>query len=553
MRSSTPAAPREHLTAGAQLAPPAAGRQTRALRRRGRLSPGRTLPRCMRWTLLLLALAVLLPQAAGCRQPVDGHAPKQAKPPHIIFILIDALRADRVGCFGGERNLTPTIDQIAAEGVCFERTIAAAPWTQPSVASLFCSCYPEVHKVQSYGQAWDSTFTDTPKVAVFSDAFTTLAEMLQQQGYQTAAFSANPFVIAEYGYGQGFEHFDSSFASFTKESTTGAVVNDAVGAWLAQRDTARPTFLYLHYMDVHGPYEGDPEFLDARLAALEAEPNKHELTEEEDRRLAHLRRLPTSVSDPARHERLMPYREYWEARYEAGVRQMDNYLAALRQRLEELGVWQNAYVIVAADHGEALCEHHYWDHGLGVHDNQLHVPLILRWPGVLPAGRRVGATVRLIDVLPTIADQFRLAPLAGVQGISLLPHLQSGPAPAPVAAFAESVKQGTEQKALYSGRLKVMYLEATPPRLDLFDIVADPHEQRSIAQQTDPRQLRALLTMVQRQMQENATLAATIESAAVPIDEAQRRRLESLGYFGSTPTPATQPASEAESDSPPAP
>ncbi|MCK4340735.1 MAG: sulfatase [Phycisphaerae bacterium] len=492
----------------------------------------------------ILLIAVFSP--AGCRKPPEvGRLPEDAEgPPNIVFLLVDALRADRLGAYGSGRGLSPVMDKFAAEGITFDRPIAQAPWTQPSVASLFSAYYPGVHKVLNYKLAFRSTHEGQPKVAVFRDEFTTLAEVLQRHGYQTAAFSANPFIVPAYGFGQGFDHFDAGFA---KNTTPGSVVNEAALKWLAGRDTSQPFFIYLHYMDVHGPYEGDLEYLEAQLPRIEQIPNKYVLSEKENKRLGYLRRVPKGARDPARHQRLMGYREYWEARYEAGVRAMDIHLAALREQLSEMGLWEDAYVILTADHGEALCEHGIWEHGFSVHHNQLHVPLILRWAGVLPAGKRVRTPARLIDFMPTLLDQFRLPPVAGVQGRSLVPYLQEQPPTEVPIAFAECVKLGTEQKALYLGDLKLLYVASDPPRRSLFNIAVDPSEQNDLAGSSG-FPLSRMLELLRRRLDDNAALAPQSVTHVTLSDE-ERRRLESLGYLdgadtSDAPRPTTTGAPE---------
>ncbi len=486
--------------------------------------------------LIVLSLIAVAWFRFGAKAPEPGRRPPDAPLPNIVFVLVDALRADRLGAYGGVHQLTPAIDAFAAEGLLFEQAIAQAPWTQPSVASIFSAVYPGVHQVRDYQLAWDATFTEAPSVAVFSEQLTTLAEALHQGGYQTAAFSANPFVAAEFGFGQGFDHFDSSFASFTKESTSGHTINEAVFRWLPRRDPARPLFLYLHYMDVHGPYEGDRDCLNRLLDEVERLPNKRELTPLEIARLDHLRRLP-ALADPARHEPLSRYREYWVARYEAGVRAADRHFEELRRGLAERGLWDNACVIFASDHGEALCEHGFWDHGLSVHHNQLHVPLILRWPGVVQAGVRVPRIVELFNLMPTLLDQLRLPPVEGVQGVSMLPLLQGQPFTRRPDAFAEAVKFGTEQKALYQDGYKLLYVESDPPRASLYRVPGDPQEQQSFAQ-TAGGLLARLIGDLQPIRSRNRDLAKALPQSRAPISEEQRRQLESLGYVGKPSTMA---------------
>ena len=472
----------------------------------------------------------------GCRKPSaqeqPGPPPPPGPAPNIVLVMIDALRADCLGVYGNPRGGTPVLDSIAAEGVVFERAIAPAPWTQPSVASVFCSVYPGVHQVLDYRQAFKATFKGAPKVAVFADRFDTLAESLTARGYQTAAFVANPYLLSEYGFAQGFDRFDTSFA---KNTTPGGVVNEAALAWLRGRapdDHPDPFFLYLHYMDVHGPYDAGPEFLDPLLAEIEQLPDKRELSDEQFKRLGHLRKPPKGARNPPRHTALFRYREYWAARYEAGVRQMDHVLAELRRGLQELGLWDDVYLIVTADHGEALCEHGWWEHGWSVHHTDLHVPLILRWPGELRAGRRVRQTIRLIDLMPTLLEQLRLPAVAGLQGRSLSPYLAGRPPSAPAVAFAEGVKLGAEQKAVYLGNWKLIarYPKgAARPARKLFDLAADPLELRDMSAR-DRSRADALAGLLDAQVRENAKLAAGVEVRHVPLTPEQLERLRSLGY-----------------------
>ena len=157
-------------------------------------------------------------------------------------------------------------------------------------------------------QAAKSMNPNAPKVAVFNDSFVTLAEVLRTGGYATSAFVANPFVLSEFGFGQGFDHFDAGFAENT---TPGSTVNDAALAWLSSRDKNKPFFCFLHYMDVHGPYNAGTGFLDPILDKVEAMPIKRKLSSSELKNLSYLFRPPGVHTNIDRHKRLMTYLEYW--------------------------------------------------------------------------------------------------------------------------------------------------------------------------------------------------------------------------------------------------
>jgi arylsulfatase len=476
-------------------------------------------------------VGVLLALLCGCEKQAEPPWPAEPPPsgptPNIVFVLIDTLRADHLGVCGCSEGHSPNLDAIAAEGVIFDRAVAQSPWTQPSVASLFCSRYPSVHKVLDYRQAVDGVVEGGEKVAVFDDKFSTLAESLWNRGYATAAFVANPFVTREFGFAQGFEHFDASFA---RNTTPGGVVNDAAVAWLRRRSGDRPFFVYLHYMDPHGPYEAAPEFLAPLLEQVERMPNKRILTDEEFENLDWLRMPPQVYKDLDRHRRLERFQEYWAARYAAGVRQADHYLGELRSRLMEMNLWNDTYVIITADHGEALCEHGFWDHGWSVYETDLHVPLVLRWPGVLPAGKRVSQTVQLIDVMPTLLEQLELPPPAGLQGASLAPWLAGEPPSAAAIAFAEGIKRGLEQKAVYAGSWKLIKTDVID-RVQLYNLVEDPGERNDLARRRPPP-MKLLRGLLEQQVALNARAAGGFDAEHVRLTPEQRERLESLGYIG---------------------
>ena len=362
----------------------------------------------VRWVPCFL-LACSLIVSGGCASQPSGSAvlSDDAPLPNIVFIMIDTLRADRLGALGYDRDLTPAIDAMAGEGILFERATAAAPWTQPSVASVFTGQYPAVHDAGDYSRARRENEQGIAGLPMLVDEFKTLAEFLEDAGYQTAGFVSNRFMMAKFGYAQGFEHYDTSFAA---NEAAGGVINAAALEWLNKRNPAKPFLLYLHYIDVHSPYTDDMRFLEPLLREIEKLDRPRPLTSREFRALGHLMSQAHWPGGIERHSTMVNYHEYWQARYDAGVRQLDFYLDELRTGLADRGLWDDAYVIVTADHGEAFQEHGYWDHGHTVHEVELHVPLILRWPGKLRAGRRVSRQISLVDLLPTL---FGAAPARG--------------------------------------------------------------------------------------------------------------------------------------------
>ena len=473
--------------------------------------------------MMLVATALI----GGCKRPGDAASTTDPRP-NIVLIMIDTLRADRLGAYGRHGNPSGAIDALAAEGVTFDHAVAPAPWTLPSIASLFVSVYPSVHQTNEYERGTDVVAQGPGEVRSLSESFATLAERLQQAGYTTAAFVGNPFIIRKHGFAQGFDHFDADFAART---IPGSIVNDAALNWLRDDyDGRRPFFLYLHYMDVHAPLTVSPEIIDPLLQLVEANPHRRKLSPQELNGARFFFRTSAALYDEQpRHVRLNQYAEYYQALYDGVVREQDRHIEALHEDLSASGLWDDAYVILTADHGEALGEHRLWTHGRSAHQSQLHIPLILRWPGVLPAGKRVAETSSLIDLMPTILDQLGLAPEPRAQGVSLLGRINEESEHTPVA-FAEAVKKDPTQRAIIRDKWKLL-VTGRAPEEQLFDILSDPAETRDLASQYPARRAK-LKQMLEQQEQRNTSLARTVVAVQAPaLTEEERKRLEALGYI----------------------
>jgi hypothetical protein len=196
----------------------------------------------------LVPLGLLLP-VAGCQE-------HSAARPSFVFLLTDTLRADYLGDYGFRGAVSPAFDRLAGESLRFRRAFTNAPWTKPSVATLFTSLYPQIHGLTNHsGRYWGRSSHERSE-GILPEEARTLAEELRARGYRTAAFVANPLVSSRYGFQQGFEVYHD------RESNVGtkldALVDDAL-RWLGGLRPDEPYFLYLHAMDVHGPYSGSRE------------------------------------------------------------------------------------------------------------------------------------------------------------------------------------------------------------------------------------------------------------------------------------------------------
>lgn len=468
----------------------------------------------MYWFSSLLFLLFVLSASllSGC--------PSARSSPNILLIVIDTLRADRLGSYGSRRGLTPFLDELAKKGVVFRNAYATSSWTPPSVASLFTSRFPSQHRVFGGGSR-------------LADSETTLAERLKGAGYATAGFSANLSMTIELGVAQGFDHW-SRFAEGPIKPRGRQLRNEGV-RWVDATCVEQPSvpcFLYLQYMEPHAPYQA-PEPYRGRFAPADAD--EHEVA------AANKKVVRLQLSDLSDHEA-----ELLEAAYDAEVAALDAELRLLFDELEQRRFLEDAIVVITADHGEEFRDHGSFSHGRSLYNELVRVPLILLSRNVSGL-QMVEATVSLIDVAPMILELADLADQPSFEGRSLVPLLQggsilarasgwltgdgSGPANAP--AFLELHKPGIWKDrrrhtvGIVKGRMKLLVNRRTK-KAEVYDLFADPQELAPRAS-TDPaaRDLAAVLRGLQSSM-ENFHPA---DPEQAPMDETTKEKLRALGYF----------------------
>lgn len=435
--------------------------------------------------------------AAGCGPgaPAETPAGLAAPRPNLLLVTLDTTRADRLGCYGARDASTPNLDRIAREGVLAERAVAVAPITLPSHASILTSLFPPRHGVRD-----NSDFR-------LPEAVTTLAEHLKGHGYRTAAAVGSYMLSSVFGVAQGFDRYDEPrpFAADAGPRGVGvrfreilerpaSEVTDAAFSALAGAGE-RPFFLWTHYFDPHADYRPPP-----------------------------------------------PYAERFQARpYDGEIAYTDAEVGRLLGALGKQGLLDSTLVVVTADHGESLGEHGELTHGLFVYQATLRVPLLMRWPGVLPAGRRLAAAVSVADIAPTVLELMGLPPLPDAQGQSFAAAARGGPEREQGPVYAESLLPERAYgwcRLVSIERSSLKLIEAPEP--ELYDLAADPNETRNLAsaRPADAADLSKRL----REMLEAFGVEET--SAPMPLDEEQRARLRSLGYLPSprrTRTGASRP------------
>jgi len=442
--------------------------------------------------------------------------------PNVVLVTIESLRTDHVGAYGGrsrtrpDEPLTPALDALASEASVYENAHATSSWTLTSHASLFTSLYPTGHQT-------------TRPLDRLADSYVTLAEVLAANGYQTHGVVTGPYLRGPYNLHQGFDVWDQRAASAKLAKSHGDRTNPYVEQSVARfvragRDPSRPFFLFLYLWDPHYDYLPSPPY-DRRFVTPACEPFdlSHWETRDDVDRLS-----------PAR---LM----YVWSQYEGEIRATDDLLGRLFVLLREAGLWDDTLVIVTADHGEEFFEHGKRGHKNNLYAESVDVPLIVKYPGAGPA-RRDTRVASLVDVLPTVLEVAGLAAEGHRDGRSLL--AAATPDRAVLLELVSLSYQGHMFPAgVYWGGIrtadrKLVWREQRPDGgtgtvdlIQLFDVAADPGEQRNLAA---ARQDEAKAMMARFDTTASATrveAARHDERGLAAIGESDRARLRALGYL----------------------
>jgi arylsulfatase len=449
---------------------------------------------------------------------------------NVVLVVNDTMRRDRVGIYGGSAR-TPVFDGFAREHLLFERAHSEAPWTKPAVATLFTSLYPSQHGADSHPAVRRGA--DGGSIQhndLLPDGLTTLAEVLHDAGWKTGAFVANPWLDRRFGFQQGFDHYRDDLGGW---GVPGVAVSRAALDWIGDLDPARPFFAYVHTLDTHRPY-GTLSWDDVLARAHVLKADSREVDPPVARAIAPLIRFAGPGAE--RGIALRRSLALFELAYDKGIENFDTALGVLLEGLAELPSWDRTAVIVTSDHGEALFEHGYDNHGIGLLDDEIAIPLAARLPGVSPEQGRVDCAVGLIDVLPTLCGYLGIGCPDAVFGHSLV--TPDGMLPARYQV-SEGVMHHPSHRSLRNQRYKLVYEpDGTPGRggrtseFSLYDLRADPGEtQDLLARRTpDPEAARLVEALAPRLEQAVAPFERPAATSA-PLDPEMERRLESLGYL----------------------
>lgn len=456
-----------------------------------------------------LAFEAMLPGAEGAEsipvvgvfgEPILHDRARYRRGRGVVIVSIDTLRRDHMSVYGYPRQTTPGLEALASESVVFEDAVSPSSWTLPAHASLFTSTYPSVHGAVNLNVGLSSSWPN-------------LAAILQEAGFVTQGIVTHVYLSREYGFDRGFDRFQ-----YLPETRAEVVTDRAIQFLTAMGD--RDFFLFVHYYDPHWHYDPPPPYDSAFDPAYEGDASGvwwdfKELDRDtiEPRDLHHIKAL-----------------------YDGEILYTDRNVERLVREMKRLGIFDKTLVVVTSDHGEEFLEHGSWEHQKTLYEEQLRVPLIVKFPDGEGGGTRVSEQVTLLDVAPTVADVMEISVPDSFHGVSLQGELDPE---RELWAETEHTIDGThklslrrgsgESKAIFSIERSEVVSEGETVETELYDLETDPGELDELDDDAIRRRAEARLREYLDTVAEKREGKG--DSPSVDLDPEERERLRSLGYI----------------------
>jgi arylsulfatase A-like enzyme len=467
----------------------------------------RTRPTRFALQVTVAALAMLLwgrPLAvAPYVDPVVTAVPPEPGPPDVFLVSLDTTRADHLSTYGYERDTSPNLTRFAQDARLYRWARSTAAWTLPGHASMMTGLFPSSHGAHLTGGFVGGESIDGRRNVAFPLAaeHTTLAELLRDRGYRTAAFVGNfSYLYRDYGLAQGFGLYDdapgvllrirppavSAIRYFVpgfalKPFRTARQISELALGWLDAQPQDRPVFVFMNFMEPHQPWHAEAPFDDWARAV----PGAHALARK-------------NLYTHAAHDVDARTAAFIQANYDGQIAAMDEALGRFLAGLRARARYQNSLIVVTADHGELLGEHSEMGHmGRTLYEPLVRIPLVVKHPG--PEGIRgvSDRPVQLVDVMPTVAQVVGAAVPDEVEGTSLEAVTRPSFAEAGINPFLVS-----EYGPVYDRAMRVVYdgsrklITTSRGERMLFDLASDPGEERNIAE-AEPEQTERLLGLLE--------------------------------------------------------
>lgn len=435
--------------------------------------------------------------------------PSRSSPPNILVYMIDTLRSDDLGAYGSVDSQTPAIDAFSAESTLFENARTPSPSTRPAVASLVTGLPPMVHGIAENRGG-------------LAEEFVRLPELLGAEGYYTGALIANPNVRPQTGFDKGFGLFRNLLPESWQWAADADWVADEVRQFIENVPADTPFFLFVLSIDPHQPYQPPSPYdtiYDQRAADREAGSG------------ANLYRIDTLLEsgEEVSTDEMSSIR----ALYRGEIAYADKVFGDLLDWMQDRDLLDETLVVLTSDHGEAFGEHGNRGHSKTIYEETMRIPMILRHPGMFPAGERRTGNADLLDLTATLA----------AAGGADKPHYWTGTdLREPVTGknrFSMNLHRSGEQVTFYAsitrGRHKLISNEPGGVT-EFYDLVTDPLERSPLNNNSNQQDITAMMTALQRYQNSNLELRRSILNGdiALPAEEMSediRQRLESLGYI----------------------
>jgi arylsulfatase A-like enzyme len=463
--------------------------------------------------------------------------PAREGAPDVVLVVLDTVRAQNLTSYGSARDTSANFDALAREGALFADATSPSTWSLPSHASLFTGRYPSSHG--AHGQP---SFLD--------DRYPTLAQVLAARGYETFCFTANPWISDGLGLTRGFAEQDASWKQkrglgslsgqllerlgLGEDDKGGDVVAESFAAWRGARaPDARPSFVFVNFLEAHFPYHVLPR------------PFRDRYTDQPPGQLRRISLALLGQQFGGPDVDVAAAGPVARDLYDGGIAYTDALLRRVTDALREAGTLDRTVLVVLADHGEILGEHgDFFGHGPSLYQHAIGVPLFVRFPPRVAAGMRVEAPVSTLGVYATILDLAGIEAPPTLQVGSLLSPVPDGGAGGPILSEMIAVsgpgsrrdrddpqmRASDSLRAYRSGSWKIV--ETSSGGAFLFDLASDPGETRDLSAErpVELARLRAELEAARKRL-DLPRIAEVGKTAAAPeLDLATQQRLRELGY-----------------------
>lgn len=460
-------------------------------------------------------VAMMIPPRDIPQPAADARPPK-----NVVVILIDTVRADVFEPIGGGTQKgnevegpepqksevdTPEFDALTREATVFTSAYDNENWTKPSCATVLTGLYPTSHDTKKD----DSTLPDEVDM---------VSELLKKEGFQTGSFIANGYVSEKYGFNQGWD-FHRNYIRESRNTSAENVYDEAIEWFEEHRE--KPFFMYIQTIDPHVPYRVDRKYTERYFADNPPGSIGANLGGREQQKL--------STKDLSEEEV-----NWIQALYRGEVTYHDEHMGRFLDTLRKEGALDDTLVIITNDHGEEHKEHGRLGHGHTLHQELVHAPLLIRYPGRFPADYQVDEPVESVDIVPTILDVLDMEPSDKIDGTTLMPLVEGTPLQRPFYAISEFLYG---QRSVTVGRYRMIRAGSW---VKLFDLEEDPTEQTDISDTALIGRRMASIHLAEglanpdkrRRMLDNRVAGKKFDAGVVEMDPELKKQLEALGYFG---------------------